>query len=161
MDMPELGLAVRARRELLGLTQQQLANLAGLSRTTINLLENGTLSDLGFRKVMALADLLGIQLSAVTPCSPRPRALLMASRSASVSYREKLTSAELASALATGDIPEDRLPHLATLIDEVPAGLLVSAVEEASHVSSVPAKQIWAHVRQWASDFNSPRLAWA
>ena len=160
MDMPELGRAVRARREVLGLTQQQLANMAGLSRTTVNLLENGSLADLGFRKILVLAELLGIRLAAEAPSAPRRHALLMASRSASVSYREHLTPTELAAALATGDIPQNRLPHVATFVDETPASLLVSAVEEASHATSVPAREIWTHVKRWANDFNSPRRAW-
>ncbi len=161
MDIPELGLAVRARREALGLTQQQLAKMGGLSRTTVNLLENGTLSDLGFRKLGLLVDLLGIALVAVPPSEPPRHALQSASRSASVSYREKLTPTELAAALATGEIPDGRLAHVATLIDEAPVGLLVSAVEEASSLTSVPAREIWSHVRRWAQDVNSPRAVWA
>ena len=47
MNMQELGGLVRKRREALGLSQQRLAQLAGLSRTTINLLEMGRLTDLG------------------------------------------------------------------------------------------------------------------
>lgn len=160
MNIPELGLAVRARREALGLTQQQLAKMAGLSRTTVNLLENGTLSDLGFRKLGSLADLLGIALLAIPRSEPPRHALQSASRSASVSYREKLTPSELAAALATGDIPEGRLAHIATLVDEAPVNLLVSAVEEASYVTSVPSKEIWNHMRRWASDLRSPRQLW-
>ncbi len=161
MDIPELGLAVRARRETLGLTQQQLAKMAGLSRTTVNLLENGSLSDLGLRKLGLLADLLGIALVAVLRSEPPRHALQSASLSASVSYREKLTATELATAFATGEIPDGRLAHVATLIDEAPVSMLISAVEEASSLTSVPAKEIWSHVRRWARHLNSPRAVWA
>ena len=47
MNLRSLGELVRTRRTELGLSQAQLGHLCHLSRTTINLLENGTLSDLG------------------------------------------------------------------------------------------------------------------
>jgi DNA-binding XRE family transcriptional regulator len=42
---------VKVRREALGLSQQALGRLAGLSRATINQLERGTLRDLGVAKL--------------------------------------------------------------------------------------------------------------
>jgi transcriptional regulator with XRE-family HTH domain len=91
MNLRTLGELVRTRRTELGLSQAQLGQLCHLSRTTINLLENGTLSDLGVVKTMQLMDTLGLQLQASKPLSPnKKKALRMASVSASVSYKEKI-----------------------------------------------------------------------
>lgn len=45
MDLQAIGRLIQARRLTLGLSQQRLARLAGLSRATINQLENGSLVD--------------------------------------------------------------------------------------------------------------------
>ena len=66
MNLKSLGELVRTRRTELGLSQAQLGHLCHLSRTTINLLENGTLSDLGVVKTMQLMDTLGLQLQRTT-----------------------------------------------------------------------------------------------
>jgi transcriptional regulator with XRE-family HTH domain len=160
MDLNDLGLQVRARRGALGLSQQRLARLAGLSRATINQLETGALKDLGVAKLAALVELLGMRLEA----SPQPaqrRGLLMASRTASVSYKTPLQAGQLAQALATGELPAAWVPHVATLLDEAPLPLLVSAVEEAAERSQVPPKRIWSHLERWAQQVHSPRRAWA
>ncbi len=160
MKMHDLGVLTRARRIELGLRQVQLASLSGLSRTTINLLENGTLNDIGVAKATQLMDVLGIELQANKSLHKKNNALLMASRTASVSYRDALSVKELSSALASGFIPKDRMAHIATLLDEVQLGVIVSAVEEASISTKVAPKKIWAHINQWATDFKSPRISW-
>jgi len=99
MNLREIGLLVRARREELGLSQERLAKLAGLSRATINQLETGTLVDLGVTKLKALTDLVGLQLEASRRV-PSRHGLLMASRTASVSYKLPLDVRRLAKALA-------------------------------------------------------------
>ncbi len=85
----------------------------------------------------------------------------MASRTASVSYRTRLDAAQLAKALATGEVPPGLLPHVATFLDEAPLPLVVSAVEEAAKRGRVPPKRIWQHVVRWASEIDSPRRVWA
>ena len=161
MHLREIGKLVRTRREVLGLSQQRLARLAGLSRTTINLLETGSLADLGIAKVTELLGLLGLVLDAHQPDAPHVNAIRMASKTASVSYKDSLTPNELMSALATGEIPPNRVAHLSTLVDEVPLSLIVSAVETAARKTDVPTKQIWKHVTQWSRAFQSPRKCWA
>ncbi|MEO0315587.1 MAG: hypothetical protein RI928_2043 [Pseudomonadota bacterium] len=161
MNLQEIGKLVRARREALGLSQQRLARLAGLSRTTINLLESGSLTDLGIAKMTELLELLGLVLDAHLPDYSRLNAIRMASRNASVSYKESLTPAELMSALATGEIPSNRVAHLSTLVDEAPLKLIVSAVEATAMKTTVPTKQIWKHLGRWTREFQSPRKCWA
>jgi len=165
MNLLELGLRVRKRRVALGLSQERLAKMAGLSRATINQLESGTLNDLGVAKVSALLELVGLRLEATSRASSRAparrHALLMASRTASVSYKTPLEPGQLAKALASGELPTALLPHVATLLDEAPLSLVVSAVEEAAERSHVPAKRIWRHLTRWAQELHSPRQVWA
>ena len=161
MNILDLGPLIRTRRETLGLSQLHLAKLSGLSRTTINCLEKGAVADLGFSKVMVLMEIVGLRLEANQPIRSGKKALVMASRTASVSYREKMTPKELSIALATGSIPPNRVAHMATLLDEAPASVLVSAIEEAALESSVPPKKIWGHMNRWAKDFHSPRRVWS
>ena len=160
MNLREMGFLVRERREALGLSQERLAKLAGLSRATINQLEAGTLVELGVTKLASLLDLVGLQLDAGMR-APSRRGLLMASRSASVSYKAQLGAGQLAKVLTTGDVPADLLPHLATFLDEAPLPLVVSAVEEAAMRGQVPPKRIWQQLVRWAREIHSPRRVWA
>jgi transcriptional regulator with XRE-family HTH domain len=160
MQLTEIGAAVRKRREALGLSQQGLAKLAGLSRATINQLERGALKDLGVAKLARVLGLLGLALDAKR-ARTAPRGLWMASRAASVSYRRTLDPDSLARALASGDIPPGLEPHLAALLDETPLPLVVRAVEEAARRERVPPKRIWRHVARWAAELRSPRRVWA
>ncbi len=160
MNLREIGLLVRDRRETLGLSQDRLAKMAGLSRATINQLETGALVDLGVTKLAALLDLLGLQFEAKARAAPH-RGLLMASRTASVSYKTPLDSTQLARALVTGKLPAEQLAHVAAFLDEAPLPLVVSAVEEAARRGGLPPKRLWQHLLRWASELHSPRRVWA
>lgn len=72
MNLPELGKAIRAARKLRQLTQVELSTQLGLSRATLSALENGTVQEIGIRKVMAICALLGLELTAQTPQAKRP-----------------------------------------------------------------------------------------
>ena len=156
----EIGVLVRQRREVLGLSQARLARLAGLSRATINQLETGALVELGVNKLASLMALMGLQLLAGVRETARP-GLHSASQTASVSFKVPMPPRELAKALATGDLPPRWLPHVATLLDEAPLPLIVAAVEDAARTQDVPAKVIWQHVVRWAHELRSPRPAWS
>lgn len=159
MQLAEIGGAVRDRREALGLSQQALAKLAGLSRATINQLERGALKDLGVAKLVKVLGLLGLDLDARRSRHPA-RGLLMASRTASVSYRYALDARSLAHALASGRIRPGMEPHLAVLLDEAPLQIVVMAVEEAARRERVPPKRIWRNLARWAVELRSPRRVW-
>jgi transcriptional regulator with XRE-family HTH domain len=160
MQLREVGAAVKARREELGLSQQTLSRLAGLSRATINQLERGTLRDLGVAKLFRLLGLLGLDLGAPR-VGRRGHGLTMASRTASVSYRRALDADSLARALASGTIPRGMEPHVATLLDEAPLEIVVRAVEEAARRERVDPRRIWRNLAGWATELRSPRRVWA
>ena len=63
MNLREIGLKVSDRRIALGLSQDRLAKLCGLSRSTIHHLEAGTLNDLGATKLFSLLSLLGLSVT--------------------------------------------------------------------------------------------------
>lgn len=119
MTLADIGRLVFVRREAIGLSQARLARLAGLSRATINQLETGSLVDLGAAKLMTVLNLLGMDLAAQLKAH-QPDALVLLSRTASVSYREPLMPDALADALVNGPLPVALVPHVATLLDEAP-----------------------------------------
>ena len=135
----ELSQAVRTRRQEIGLSQQRLATLAGLSRATIVQLEGGTLRDLSFTRTAAVLEVLGLALT-IAPAHPRlgPRpvsstpALEIAGRTASTSYRGNLSAATLGQALRTGEMPAGFEAHVFALVDEAPVALLARVVEQST-----------------------------
>ena len=131
MRLQEIGSAIRAARSARGLTQAALAADAGLSRTTLNQLENGVFPDIGVKKVQSLLDLLGLDLSVVSaPKKRRPDFVRMACTAANVRYREQLTEDELVHALLSGKVPRNRRPHLRSLLEEAPQAVLEGLVEQ-------------------------------
>lgn len=131
MRLYELGYFIRKARLARGLTQERLASAAGLSRTTMNLLENGAFPDIGVNKAQAVLDQLGLDLR-VEPASRarRPDFLRMACISASVSFREPLAEKELVRGLLAGAIPRRRRPHFRALLEQVPASVLKGLAQE-------------------------------
>jgi len=62
-DLKRIGSQVREARKGFGLTQADLAGELGISRTTLSLLENGMIQELGIRKVIRILDRLGLELT--------------------------------------------------------------------------------------------------
>ncbi len=159
MHIRELGPIISARREAIGLTQQQLADFSSLSRATISELERGSIVELGITKLDEIFSVLGLSLNAGEQ-KLRKNGLRMAAVTASVSYKEPMSAAMLKKAMVSGTYPPGLLPHIATLLDEAPLPVLVLAVKEAAEQSGVAPKQIWRHLKHWAEDLKSPRPVW-
>jgi len=62
MLLPEMGQMLREARKAQGLSQGKLAGSLGMSRATLSGIENGTVGEIGVRKLMALATALGLEL---------------------------------------------------------------------------------------------------
>lgn len=121
MSFPEISGEVLRRRLTMGLTQAELAVRAGLSRATVNAIENDTVSDIGARKLAGLLEVLGARLDVSTiPDQRGPDYLKIAATSASVSFRESLKASELRKILLTGRVPRRRRPHIRALLNEAP-----------------------------------------
>jgi transcriptional regulator with XRE-family HTH domain len=72
LDLISLGTQIAERRKKLKLSQTELARKAGLSRATLDALENGRAGELGFSKVAKLLAALGLELTLQTASSQRP-----------------------------------------------------------------------------------------
>ncbi len=164
----ELSQTVRTRRQEIGLSQQRLATLAGLSRATIVQLEGGTLKDLSFTRTASVLQVLGLGLTiglAHPRLGPRPVSstppLELAARTASTSYRGHLTAAALGKALRTGEMPAGFEAHVYALVDEAPVALLARVVEQMHAEADMAREAVWSTLRGWARARKSRRDLWS
>lgn len=72
MDLESLGQEIRRQRNAVGLTQEQLAARALVSRPTIARLETGRATDLGYRSILRILNALGLDLRVSTLNRGRP-----------------------------------------------------------------------------------------
>lgn len=71
MDYQDLTTTIASLRKQKKVSQHTMAHHLGISRATINALENGRAGDIGVRKVMKILDYLGCEL-AIRDKSPFP-----------------------------------------------------------------------------------------
>lgn len=71
MQLADLGPIVKAARRKANLSQADLATPLGMSRATISAIESGRCDEIGFSKLAALLDRVGLELT-VVPRSSRP-----------------------------------------------------------------------------------------
>ena len=136
MRLQEIGHEIRRARLARGLTQAELATAAGLSRVTLNQLETGRFPDLGVKKLQALLEQVGLTVTIQPgPTARRSDFIRMASTSASVSFKERLTEDELIQGLLSGKIPRGRKPHFRVLLDEARPALIRGLLDEVSRWS--------------------------
>ena len=62
MNMIGIGSRLRSARQARGLARDELARLAGGGRTSLSQLENGSIGEIGIRKVLRICALLGLEL---------------------------------------------------------------------------------------------------
>jgi len=163
----ELGKAVHARRFEMGLTQASLARLSGLTRQTINQVENGTVKDLSLNRAEKLTGVLGLSLHVGQPHERQAikpgtgmSALARAARTASVSYRKPLAPARLRKLLVDGNVPLGYAPYLHALLDEAPMSLLSSLAEQLHRESATSRQDLWKTFRRLAQQVKSRRDIW-
>lgn len=164
----ELGHAVHVRRQEMGLTQEALARLSGLSRTTVVQMERGRVRDLSLQRASRLASVLGLSVQVAGLPAPshskqshRMRnALGLAAKSASVSFREQMSATQLRRALVEGTCPRNLEPHLHALLDEAPVSLLADVVEQLHHENGQPREQVWKTMRRLAGQLQGSRDLW-
>jgi transcriptional regulator with XRE-family HTH domain len=72
LDLASIGTQIAEHRKKLGFSQTTLARMAGVSRATLDALENGRAGELGFRKVTKLLAALGLELKLQALTSHRP-----------------------------------------------------------------------------------------
>lgn len=72
LDLISIGKQIADRRKALALSQAELARRAGLSRATVESLENARAGELGFSKVSRLLTAVGLELKLQPANSQRP-----------------------------------------------------------------------------------------
>ncbi len=156
MRLEQIGSEIRRRRQASRLTQAQLASKAGITRTTLNQLENGTVGDLGVRKILAVLDQLSLELSIRPVAESRDRDYLrIATVTASVSFKDPLTEQELLRAMLTGKVPAGRRPHLRMLFEEARPQIMKGLVSQLGQWTS--SAKLQKNVARIADALGSPR----
>jgi len=159
--LKELGTAVRQRRQDMGLSQQQLAGLVELSRTTVNELETGRLKDLSSNRIERLANELGFAVGLVGTRRPKDRSALdVAARIASVPYTTVLPASILFESIKGGTVPPGYIPHLRTLLQEAPVAVLADIADELQRLHEVPPSDTWKRMLKLASVLKCDRRLW-
>ncbi len=164
--LQELSTVVKRQRSEMGLSQERLAELAGLSRATINELETGKLSNLSLTRAERLANLLGYGLGMTGVRKPKSKsesdnALETAVRTANVSYGTALRAETLRHALLTGVIPPKHIPQLRALLDEAPVSVLSALVAQLETENGARRKITWQKMRQLAAAVACTRGIWS
>ncbi|MGY2488220.1 helix-turn-helix transcriptional regulator [Cupriavidus sp. CP313] len=162
MNPALLGNAIQRKRVALGLTQQQLADMAELSRQSLNGIEHGSVNAT-IQTLGRLMDVLGLALDITDPDDSRlasgapTRALWMAAKGANVSYTGELTPDELERALATGEVPSEYRPQVAQVLDEAPLQLVTKVVAEVAAKQHRNPADIWKNLRRLAQSLMATR----
>ena len=58
-----IGRLIREARKRQNVTQSEAAKAAGIGRSTLSQIENGTIQEIGIRKVIRILDFLGLELT--------------------------------------------------------------------------------------------------
>ena len=72
LDLISIASQITERRKQLKLSQAALSRQAGISRATLDALENGRAGELGFSKLTKLLSALGLELKLQAASSRRP-----------------------------------------------------------------------------------------
>jgi HTH-type transcriptional regulator / antitoxin HipB len=72
LELTSIAAQIAEHRKILKLSQTVLARKAGISRATLDALENGRAGELGFAKVTKLLAALGLELKLQAASSHRP-----------------------------------------------------------------------------------------
>ena len=72
ISLGQLGVRIATARKARGITQLELARRAGVSRPTIDLLENRRATEIGYSKLIRILAVLGLELRLGTVSPQRP-----------------------------------------------------------------------------------------
>lgn len=159
----EIGNAVQTRRSEMGLSQAAVAQLSGLSRSTVNSLESGSIKDLSVNRATKLLGVLGLSFSMpqahprVKNSPPRSPALEVAARNANVSYKSQVTAAELCAALVKGEVPHRVFANVRALLEDVPVETLAQVVEQIHSEANLKRSEVWKNMRTLAQQMHVKR----
>lgn len=164
LPLQELGNAVRTRRSDMGLTQSAVAELSGLSRSTVSALENGTIQDLSLNRTQRLLEVLGLSLS-IPEAHPRAKRSArppsppsdLAARTANVSYSSQVTGDEIKDALLKFVVPRHAEANVRSLLEDAPVTMLARLVEQIHSESQADRAVVWGNMRKMARQMHVNR----
>ncbi|WP_435452645.1 helix-turn-helix transcriptional regulator [Variovorax sp. LT1P1] len=162
----ELSTLVRNRRKEIGITQEALAKLSGISRKTVNGVETATIKNLSIGIASAVLEALGMRLDVATGEAPGAQApparspLEVAAMTAGVSFLPAVEHEELRRALMHGNAPSAIQPHLHALLDDAPMSLLGRIVDQLHREEAIERRAVWANMRGLARQLKSYRPVW-
>lgn len=165
-EFAEIGSAARTRRSDMGLSQARVAELSGLSQTTVDQLESGSIGELNWAQAVRLLSVLGLSVQISNPRPTRRQregkipALDVAALSASVSYRENVSAEDLGVALLTAKYPQNFAPHVRTFLDEAHVSQIADVVEQLHLEAGVSRVELWQRLREMARARNTVRDIW-
>jgi transcriptional regulator with XRE-family HTH domain len=141
----------------MGLSQSAVAELSGLSRSTVSSLENGTINDLSLRRTQKLLEVLGLSLS-IPEAHPRARGTAtppsppsgLAARTANVSYSSQVTGNEIKEALLKLTVPRHAEANVRSLLEDAPVAMLARLVEQIHGESQADRSLVWSNMRKLA-----------
>jgi transcriptional regulator with XRE-family HTH domain len=141
MRLIEIGHRLKELRAARSLSQAELAALAGVTRSTVSRLENGTLNDLGIKKLLALLELVGADLNV----GPRTRSgapdyIARAVSAANVSHAGRLYADELIQALLTGTPAPHKAGQVQAALEELSPENFAGLVRQVGDLSGQPGK---------------------
>lgn len=160
MKVAAVGSLVRAYRKASGISQKDLAAMAGISRATLNYLESGRDLEIGAAKLLALLDLLGIPFGLPEGVDREhdDRRLERAAKAAA--GKPRLTRKALVEALATGRVPAGCEASLRSLLDGTSEADVLAVVRAVAAGTGQTPKAVWRNGRALATALGSDRRIW-
>ena len=158
----ELSLLVGRRIVEMGLSAARLAALANVNAESVALLLAGE-ADVTTSEAEAIANAVGLSLGVFGHERTRDAtddSFGVAARSASTSYFQVMPVDDLRRSLSGGEIPIEFGPHLRTLLDEAPVGLLAKVAADLERERGVPPQATWKVMRKLAAQLGCARDLW-
>lgn len=162
MNLPMIGNLIKQYRLASGLSQNELAEFASISRATLNYLESGRLNELGASKFFKLMELLSIPFSmtALQTGLADEAVLKKVVKSANVSYQKPLSQNMLENALCTGKMPQGYEGNMLYFIDELPESMIIESIRAIAAKNNIAPKKVWSNTLALARHAQSPRKIW-
>lgn len=161
-NIANIGAQIKQFRNASGISQKELAELASISRATLNYLETGRLHEIGASKLFSLMDILGIQFNVNPVKAESNEAAIIgkAVKSANVSYRNEMSINILEDALTTGKIPLGFEGNMLYFIDEFPESMIIETIRAVAARKNVRPRKVWLNTLNLAKQVHSPRSLW-
>ena len=160
MDLIHIGNSIKQYRIASGMSQHELAELASISRATLNYLECGKINELGATKLFNIMDILGMSFNMQNAVTADWSVLNKVIKSANVSYQQSLSTSQLEQALINGEIPKGFEGNMLYVIDELSEPMILETIRAVAAKNNIKPRQVWLKTLHLAQQVQSPRRLW-